>query len=98
MSARTYLLAAWFTGEHNGPEALTVERPVETRQRRFEHFRDHRSDAWRNGSAPARQAGGWRFDSSRVDEHQGQEPDGDGTALIPRDDVVQLHAALPSDE
>ena len=26
---------------------------------------------------------------------EGREPDGDGTALIPRDDVVRLHDALP---
>ena len=28
-------------------------------------------------------------------QHQGREPDGDGTALISRDDVVRLHDALP---
>jgi hypothetical protein len=30
--------------------------------------------------------------------HEGREPDGDGTALIPRDDVVRLHDALPTND
>jgi hypothetical protein len=32
MPVRALPPVAWFPGEHNGPEALTVERPVETRQ------------------------------------------------------------------
>ena len=37
-----------------------------------------------------------RFDHSRdhFGENEGREPDGDGTALISRDDVVRLHDAL----
>jgi hypothetical protein len=37
-----------------------------------------------------------RFEHSRDHHraHTGREPDGDGTALIPRDDVVRLHDAL----
>ena len=54
-----------------GPEALTVERPVETRQ---EEIR----------ALPG--------------PHTEHEPDGDGTALITRDDVVRLHGALRNDE
>jgi hypothetical protein len=29
---------------------------------------------------------------------EGREPDGEGTALITRDDVVRLHDALPSND
>ena len=55
----------------HGPEALTVERPVETRQ---EEIR----------ALPG--------------PHTEHEPDGDGTALITRHDVVRLHGALRNDE
>lgn len=58
-----------------GPEALTVERPVETRQGEVRALL---------GPLPS--------------QYEGREPDGEGTALIPRDDVVRLHDALPNDE
>jgi hypothetical protein len=82
----------------NRPEALTVERPVETRQGAVRARPGPPATRGANGSAPARHAGGWRFEPSRVDTPsagEGHEPDGDGTALIPRHDVVRLHDALP---
>ena len=66
---------------------------------RFEHARDHSSTRGANGGAPARPAGGWRFDPSRVDSPcamtKGMSQNGDRTALIPRHHVVRLHDALP---
>ncbi len=35
------------------------------------------------------------WDHAKFEEH---EPDGDGTALITRDDVVRLHGALRNDD
>ena len=61
----------------HGPEALTVERPVETRQEELRALPGPPIDA-------------------RQDK--GREPDGDGAALIPREDVVRLHDALPTDD
>ena len=56
----------------HGPEALTVERPVETRQEEIRAL---------------------------LGPHKGREPDGDGTVLMTRDDVVRLHdALLPSND
>jgi hypothetical protein len=37
-----------------------------------------------------------RFEHCRDHQLEGHEPDGDGTALITRDDVVRLHDALPA--
>jgi hypothetical protein len=41
--------------------------------------------------------GGSRFEHCRDHDNAGHEPDGDGTALIPRNDVVRLHDARPSE-
>ena len=91
MPARACTSGRTVLGRDQGPEALTVERPVEARQ---EEIRALLGPPTRgaSGGAPARQAGGWRFESSRVDS-KGREPDGDGTALMTRHDVVRLHDA-----
>src|SRR3954468_849343 len=97
MPARAYSFARSVLEQAQGPEALTVERPAETRQEEIRALLGPLATRGATGSAPARQAGGWRFEPSRVDCNEGREPDGDGTALIPRHDVVRLHGALPND-
>jgi hypothetical protein len=52
------------------------------------------SDGGAAGRNPA--GGGSNTPETTSRDARGREPDGDGTALIPRDDVVRLHDALPS--
>jgi hypothetical protein len=69
---------------------------LKTGRRRFERSWDHCIDAWRKR---------WRTCTTRrrlevrllPRRLEGREPDGDGTVLIPREDVVRLHDALPID-
>src|SRR5437764_7748866 len=99
MRAKGVLLRSPGSRAVHGPEALTVERPVETRQEEIRALLGPPTTRGATGGAPARQAGGWRFEPSRVDDdNKGREPDGDGTALIPRDDVVRLHDALQTND
>src|SRR4051795_2648240 len=71
MPARAYSFARSVLEQVHGPEALTVERPVETRQEEIRAL---------------------------LGPHEEHEPDGDGTALRSRDDVVRPHGALLNDE
>jgi hypothetical protein len=82
----------------HGPEALTVEQPVETRQEEIRALLGPPpSTRGETGSAPCttRRRLEVRLLPGRL---MGREPDGDGTALITRDDVVRLHDALPSND
>src|SRR6185503_688922 len=52
---------------HADVAQLGEARRSDRRQCRFESDRQYDTWTWRNGSAPASGAGGWRFDSSRPD-------------------------------
>ena len=97
MPARAYTFDHRVLEQAHGPEALMVERPVEARQKEIRALLGPQRRRVAQAVATCTTRGRLEVRFARVD-NEGREPDGDGTALIPRDDVVRFHDALPSDD